>query len=160
SSSVGCASRSLRCGIRRSSARGSHPWERRTCSRRQISRASQTGSSCPGRLGAWAPPFGLFSNQFEAGGCKSPIFVSMSLILVSMVFRLCGSAANVGADKDSDKRQRAAIQGFAKRAGFEVVTEYYDPGVSGSDPIEGRKGFAELLDRVENNGVATVIVED
>jgi DNA invertase Pin-like site-specific DNA recombinase len=70
------------------------------------------------------------------------------------------SAANVGADKDSDKRQRAAIQGYAKRAGFEVVSEFYDPGVSGADPIEGRKGFAELLDRVENNGVATVIVED
>jgi DNA invertase Pin-like site-specific DNA recombinase len=70
------------------------------------------------------------------------------------------SAANVGADKDSDKRQRAAIQGYAKRAGFEVVAEYYDPGVSGADPIEGRKGFAELLDRVESNGVATVIVED
>jgi hypothetical protein len=28
------------------------------------------------------------------------------------------SAANVGADKGSDKRQRAAIQGYAKRAGF------------------------------------------
>ena len=70
------------------------------------------------------------------------------------------SAANVGADKDSDKRQRAAIQGFAKRGGFEVVAEYYDPGVSGADPMEGRRGFAELLDRVENNGVATVIVED
>ena len=28
------------------------------------------------------------------------------------------SAANVGADKDSDKRQRAAIEGFAKRACF------------------------------------------
>jgi DNA invertase Pin-like site-specific DNA recombinase len=27
------------------------------------------------------------------------------------------SAANVGADKDSDKRQRAAIEAFAKRAG-------------------------------------------
>jgi hypothetical protein len=27
------------------------------------------------------------------------------------------SAANVGADKDSDKRQRAAIEGYAKRAG-------------------------------------------
>jgi DNA invertase Pin-like site-specific DNA recombinase len=69
------------------------------------------------------------------------------------------SAANVGADKDSDKRQRVAIQGYAKRAGFEIVGEYYDPGVSGADPIEGRKGFAEPLDRVENNGVS-VIVED
>ena len=31
------------------------------------------------------------------------------------------SAANVGADKDSDKRQRAAIDGFAKRAGFVII---------------------------------------
>ena len=60
----------------------------------------------------------------------------------------------------SDKRQRAAIQGYAKRAGLEIVGEYYDPGVSGADPIEGRKGSAELLDRVENNGMATVIGED
>ena len=36
------------------------------------------------------------------------------------------SAANVGADKDSDKRQRAAIEAFAKRAGFTIVGEYYD----------------------------------
>ena len=36
----------------------------------------------------------------------------------------------------------AAIQRFAKRAGFEVVDEHYDPGVSGADPIQGRKGFA------------------
>jgi DNA invertase Pin-like site-specific DNA recombinase len=78
----------------------------------------------------------------------------------SVAYLRTSSAANVGADKDSDKRQRAAIQGYAKRAGFEVVGEYYDPGVSGADPIEGRGGFAELLDRVENNGVATVIVED
>jgi DNA invertase Pin-like site-specific DNA recombinase len=70
------------------------------------------------------------------------------------------SAANVGADKDSDKRQRAAIQGFAKRAGFEIVAEYYDAAVSGADPIEGREGFAALLDKIEGNGVCSVIVED
>lgn len=70
------------------------------------------------------------------------------------------SATNVGAGKDSDKRQRAAIQRFAKRAGFKIVAEYYDTAVSGADPIQGRQGFAALLDRVENNGVRTVIVED
>ena len=36
------------------------------------------------------------------------------------------SAANVGADKDSEPRQRAAIEGFAKRAGFALVAEYTD----------------------------------
>jgi len=70
------------------------------------------------------------------------------------------SAANVGADKDSDKRQRAAIDGFAKRAGFTVIDEFSDPGVSGADPIETRPGFSALLDRIETNGVRTVIVED
>jgi DNA invertase Pin-like site-specific DNA recombinase len=70
------------------------------------------------------------------------------------------SAANVGTDKDSDKRQRAAIEGFAKRSGFDLVAEYNDAAVSGADPIESRRGFAELLDRIEGNGVRTVIVED
>jgi DNA invertase Pin-like site-specific DNA recombinase len=37
---------------------------------------------------------------------------------------------------------------------------FYDPAVSGSDAIEDRPGFAALLDRIENNGVRTVIVED
>ena len=70
------------------------------------------------------------------------------------------SAANVGADKDSDKRQRTAIEGYAKRAGFVLVGEFTDAAVSGADPIETRRGFAELLDRIEGNGVRTVIVED
>jgi DNA invertase Pin-like site-specific DNA recombinase len=70
------------------------------------------------------------------------------------------SAANVGADKDSDKRQRDAIAVFAKRAGFEIVDEFYDPAVQGEDEIEQRPGFAALLDRIESNGVRTVIIED
>jgi len=70
------------------------------------------------------------------------------------------SAANVGADKDSDKRQRAAIEAFGKRAGFTLVGEFTDAAVSGADPIETRPGFAELLNRIEDNGVRIVIVED
>jgi hypothetical protein len=52
------------------------------------------------------------------------------------------SAANVGPDKDSDKRQRAAIESFAKRTGFALVAEFTDAAVSGADPIESRAGFA------------------
>jgi DNA invertase Pin-like site-specific DNA recombinase len=69
------------------------------------------------------------------------------------------SAANVGADKDSDKRQRTAIEGFAKRASYELVDEFYDAAVSGADPIDTRPGFAAMLERIEANGVRTIIVE-
>lgn len=70
------------------------------------------------------------------------------------------SAANVGADKDSAQRQREAIAAFAKREGFTLVDEFNDEAVSGADAIEARPGFAALLDRIEDNGVRVVIVED
>ena len=69
------------------------------------------------------------------------------------------SATNIGADKDSEKRQRAAIEAFAKRAGYEIIDWYYDEAVSGADRIEERPGFVELLERLEGNGVDTIIVE-
>jgi DNA invertase Pin-like site-specific DNA recombinase len=69
------------------------------------------------------------------------------------------SPANVGADKDSDKRQRAAIEAFAKRAGYELVGEFYDAAVSGADPIDVRPGFAAMLERIAGNGARTIIVE-
>ena len=52
---------------------------------------------------------------------------------------------------------RHAILGFAKRSGSAIVEEFYDAAVSGA---ETRAGFASLLDRIEGNGVRTVIVED
>lgn len=72
------------------------------------------------------------------------------------------SAANVGADKDSEKRQRAPITAYAKSARFEIAGDdwFYDPAVSGADPIEKRPGFNRLLNRIEGNGVRVVIVED
>ncbi len=70
------------------------------------------------------------------------------------------SAANVGHDKDSERRQRLAIERFAKSAGFDIVEWFNDPSVSGADPIESRPGFAALLNRVEGNGVRVVLVED
>lgn len=70
------------------------------------------------------------------------------------------SAANVGADKDSERRQREAVTAFARRAGLQIVDEFYDAAVSGADPIETRPGFSALLDRIETNGVRMVVVED
>ena len=54
----------------------------------------------------------------------------------ALAYLRTSSAANVGTDKDSEKRQRHAIQGFAKPAGFGIVDEFYDAAVSAADPIE------------------------
>ncbi|KQT50284.1 serine recombinase [Aureimonas sp. Leaf454] len=70
------------------------------------------------------------------------------------------SAANVGEDKDSHKRQLAAISAYAKKAKLDIIASYYDAAVSGMDPIDQRDGFSQLLDHIEGNGVRTVIVED
>jgi DNA invertase Pin-like site-specific DNA recombinase len=70
------------------------------------------------------------------------------------------SAANVGADKDSEARQRAAIESFAKHAGYAVVETFRDPAVSGADALDVRPGFRALLERIVGNSVRVVIVED
>jgi DNA invertase Pin-like site-specific DNA recombinase len=69
------------------------------------------------------------------------------------------SATNVGEGKDSEARQRKAIEGYAKSAGFIIVEWYYDKAVRGADAINERPGFAAMLDRIAGNGVRTIIVE-
>jgi DNA invertase Pin-like site-specific DNA recombinase len=70
------------------------------------------------------------------------------------------SMSNVGTDKDSAKRQRAAIAAHAKSAGFVIVDEFSDEGVSGADPIEARAGFSAMLARIAGDGVRVVLVEN
>ena len=69
------------------------------------------------------------------------------------------SATNVGADKDSGTRQRAAIEAYAKAAGYDIVETFYDEAVSGADPVHERPGFARMLLRIAANGVRAIIVE-
>jgi DNA invertase Pin-like site-specific DNA recombinase len=69
------------------------------------------------------------------------------------------SNTNVGADKDSEKRQRDAVTRFAKANGYSIVDSFYDAAASGADPIDTRKGFAAMLDRIAGNGVRVILVE-
>jgi DNA invertase Pin-like site-specific DNA recombinase len=69
------------------------------------------------------------------------------------------SAANIGEDKDSGRRQLQAIEAFARRSGIEFVGTYHDEAVKGSDPIDSRPGVAERLKALEANGTKTIIVE-
>lgn len=70
------------------------------------------------------------------------------------------SAANVGDDKDSLRRQQDAVISYARVTGLRVVREFYDPAVSGGDPIDERPGFAELLEYLASNGARIVLVEN
>jgi DNA invertase Pin-like site-specific DNA recombinase len=70
------------------------------------------------------------------------------------------SATNVGADKDSLKRQQDACRAYADGAGIEIVHEYYDAAVSGADALLERPGFAEMLTYMMGNGARTILVEN
>jgi DNA invertase Pin-like site-specific DNA recombinase len=69
------------------------------------------------------------------------------------------SAANVGPDKDSQRRQAEAVERFAKD-GHVITSSFYDAAVSGADPVAERPGFAALLSYCETNGVGVVLVEN
>jgi DNA invertase Pin-like site-specific DNA recombinase len=63
------------------------------------------------------------------------------------------------ADKDSDKRQLASIEAYAKAAGLEIVATFYDAAVSGVDSVTDPPGFAEMLERPMSNGARSIVVE-
>lgn len=80
-------------------------------------------------------------------------------LIEAVAYIRTSSATNVGADKDSDKRQLEAIDAFAKRAGYRIVKEFSDEAVKGTDAVNARPGFAAMLDLIASNGVRTIIVE-
>jgi len=70
------------------------------------------------------------------------------------------SAANVGADKDSQKRQQEAVGTYARANGLRIVRSFYDAAVSGADPIDQRPGFVDMLAYLRGNGARTILVEN
>lgn len=61
--------------------------------------------------------------------------------------------------KDSHERQRLAVEIYAARAGYEIVGEYYDKGVSGTVHNMDRPEFTRMVDYIEGNGARVVLVE-
>jgi DNA invertase Pin-like site-specific DNA recombinase len=71
--------------------------------------------------------------------------------------RVSGNGQRFG---DGFPRQRDVIARFAKSGGYVLLGEFSDTGISGTTELEDRPGLAALLDRVENNGIKTVLVEN
>lgn len=80
--------------------------------------------------------------------------------VTALAYFRTSSAANVGDDKDTLLRQRAAVETYAAHQGLEIVREFYDAAVSGADPIDQRPGFTDLLTYVQEEGVQTILVEN
>jgi DNA invertase Pin-like site-specific DNA recombinase len=70
------------------------------------------------------------------------------------------SASNVGEDKDSRERQRLAVQAYADKHGLTIVRDFYDAAVKGSETVENRPGFAEMIAYMSSNGARTILVEN
>jgi DNA invertase Pin-like site-specific DNA recombinase len=85
--------------------------------------------------------------------------MSRKELIEAVAYIRTSSATNVGADKDSDRRQREAITAFARRAGYSIVQEFFDEAVKGTDAVDVRPGFAAMLKLIAGNDVQTIIVE-
>ena len=93
-----------------------------------------------------------YAEAFETMGRGKPMKTK------AIAYLRTSSAANVGADKDSEKRQRAAS--FLRQgARLRIVDSFYDAAVSGADPVGERPGFKAMMDRIAGNGVRVIIVE-
>lgn len=69
------------------------------------------------------------------------------------------SAAGLGDDKDSEKRQRDAVCKYAAANGIEIVHEYYDAAVRGTDDVWDRPQFAAMLEYMLGNGARIILIE-
>jgi DNA invertase Pin-like site-specific DNA recombinase len=81
-------------------------------------------------------------------------------MITAVAYFRTSSAANVGEEKDSEKRQRDAVTKYTTLNKIKIVGEFYDAAVSGADPIDQRPGFVELLKYLRGNGARTILVEN
>jgi DNA invertase Pin-like site-specific DNA recombinase len=70
------------------------------------------------------------------------------------------TSSRTNIDGDSAPRQRQAVEEYAKRHGYKIVREFHDAAVSGTDPIDTRPGFQELLEYLAGNGAKVILIEN
>src|SRR3954453_22446134 len=77
----------------------------------------------------------LRARRVRIAPCAPSICNAGGQTMEAIAYLRTSSASNVGLDKDSDRRQRAAIAAYAAAHKIKIVAEFYDAAVSGSDPI-------------------------
>lgn len=61
-------------------------------------------------------------------------------------------------ESSSISNQRKLLQDYAEKAGFDIVAEFCDDGVSGT--TFDRPGFNQLIQAVENGLINLILVKD
>ena len=79
---------------------------------------------------------------------------------MAVAYYRTSSLTNVGPDKDSLKRQQEAVKGYAAANDLTLVSEFYDPGVSGADAVSARPGFNDMLVYMASNKVRIILMEN
>jgi len=79
--------------------------------------------------------------------------------VLAVAYYRTSSAANCGPEKDSQRRQSAAVLAYANGR-YNVGASFYDAAVSGADPVDTRPGFGDLLAFCDNHNVSVVLVEN
>ena len=80
-------------------------------------------------------------------------------MVTAVAYYRTSSAAGLGDDKDSEKRQRDAVTKYAADNGIEIVHEYYDAAVKGSDAVWDRPEFSAMMEYMLGNGARIILVE-
>ena len=68
--------------------------------------------------------------------------------------------SQAAADKDGLPRQRAAAETWAKATGATIVEHFEEKGVCGEDEWNTRPAFSDMIGRILDNGVKTIVVEN
>ena len=134
-----------------------------------LSVSNESAPKCPFSRTIALPTFFRTIALAETGGSPTGIFLGVGGKSMSgkgkrqtaeaVGYMRTSLASNVGGDKDSEQRQRAAITSYTEANGMVLVDWYYDAAIKGSDPVTSRPGFTAMLDRIAGNGVRTILVE-
>ena len=83
----------------------------------------------------------------------------LGVTMLAVAYYRTSSRSNVGLDKDSLTRQQESVRSYAKANNIQIVEEFYDEAVSGTDPIDARDGFSAMLAAMDDNGATAILVE-
>ncbi len=80
-------------------------------------------------------------------------------LIKAVAYLRTSSMSNVGEDKDTFPRQRAAVVTFAKANGYEIIGEHTDDGVKGADALDRRPMLRKALAQAKKLACSIVVAK-